>query len=323
MPTLISTLIARKILSLVTKLRAKLRANVLSALLHNFWHLIIQKLTVKSPKKVISLCLIWLALQVNPVYAADNPTQQRPLRIAVAANFAPALKVLLADLPNKNNIDIQVISAATGTLYQQIKHGAPFDLFLSADTSRPALLEQDKLIIADSRKTYAYGQIALWSATQPLNSLDELNHYSGNLAIANPDTAPYGKAAQQALKHLSLWSHIEGKLITGININQTFQQVRSQAVPLGIVAYSQLAINNYHGVIIPSEYYQPIAQQLVIVKSTPQAKLAQTISDFILQASSQSKLQKLGYLSIIPEPISEPISEPNMHNTSKVERQND
>ncbi|AZQ83289.1 molybdate ABC transporter substrate-binding protein [Colwellia sp. Arc7-635] len=319
MPTLISPLIARKILSLVTKLLAKLRADVLSALLHNFWHLVIQKLTVKSPKEVISLCLTWLALQVNPVYADDNPTQQHPLRIAVAANFAPALKVLLADLPNKNNIDIQVISAATGTLYQQIKHGAPFDLFLSADTSRPALLEQDKLIIAGSRKTYAYGQIALWSATQPLSSLDELNHYSGNLAIANPDTAPYGKAAQQALKHLSLWSHVEGKLITGININQTFQQVRSQAVPLGIVAYSQLTINNYHGVIIPSEYYQPIAQQLVIVKSTPQAKLAQTISDFILQASSQSKLQKLGYLSIIPEPI----SESNMDNTSKVERQND
>ncbi|MGB2740664.1 MAG: molybdate ABC transporter substrate-binding protein [Cognaticolwellia sp.] len=331
MPTLTSTLIARKILSLVTKLRAnlraKLRADVLSLLLNNFWQVVVQNLRVKSPKKIISLCLIWLALQASQVYAADNPTQQRPLRIAVAANFAPALKVLLADLPNKNNIDIQVISAATGTLYQQIKHGAPFDLFLSADTSRPALLEQDDLIIADSRKTYAYGQIALWSATQPLNSLDELNHYSGNLAIANPDTAPYGKAAQQALKHLSLWSHVEGKLITGININQTFQQVRSKAVPLGIVAYSQLAINNYQGVIIPSEYYQPIAQQLVIVKSTPQAKLAQTISDFILQTSSQNKLQKLGYLSIIPEaifkPISGPISKPNMDNTSKVERQND
>ena len=315
MPKLTSTLIARKILSSVPKLRANLRADILSPLLHNFWQVVVQNLKVKSPKKIISLCLTWVALEASQVYAADNPIHQRPLRIAVAANFAPALKMLLADLPNRNNIELQIISAATGTLYQQIKHGAPFDMFLSADTSRPARLEQDNLIIADSRKTYAYGQIALWSATQPLTSLDELNNYAGNLAIANPDTAPYGKAAQQALQHLSLWSHVEGKLITGINISQTFQQVRSQAVPLGIVAYSQLAINDYHGIIIPSEYYQPIAQQLVIIKSTPQAKLAQTISDFILQESSQNKLQTLGYLSVI--------AKPDARDNSKVESSND
>ena len=312
---LMSTLLPSKKPDLVARLLASLRADFLPPSLHKCWQAAVRKLTVKSPNKVISWCLVWLAIQANQLYAADSQTQPRPLRIAVAANFAPALKILLADLPNRNNIELQIISAATGTLYQQIKHGAPFDMFLSADTSRPARLEQDNLIIADSRKTYAYGQIALWSATQPLTSLDELNNYAGNLAIANPDTAPYGKAAQQALQHLSLWSHVEGKLITGINISQTFQQVRSQAVPLGIVAYSQLAINNYHGIIIPSEYYQPIAQQLVIVKSTPQAKLAQTISDFILQASSQNKLQTLGYLSVI--------AKPDARDNSEVESSND
>jgi molybdate transport system substrate-binding protein len=242
--------------------------------------------------------VIWLALQTSHACALEKQKQATPLRIAVAANFAPALKILLADLPNKGHINYQIISAATGTLYQQIKHGAPFDLFLSADETRPALLEQKKLIIANSRKIYAYGQIALWSATQPLNNLSELNNYSGKLAIANPNTAPYGKAAQQALKHLSLWPQLKRKLITGININQTFQQVRSQAVPFGIVAYSQLVINRYQGSIIPPEYYQPIAQQLVIIKSSQQVELAQQISNFILQASSQDKLQQLGYLSV-------------------------
>lgn len=246
----------------------------------------------------IALTIMWLALQTSYVFAVDQQKQTKPLRIAVAANFAPALKILLADLPNKDQINYQIISAATGTLYQQIKHGAPFDLFLSADSVRPELLEQEKLIIKHSRQTYAYGQIALWSATQPLQSLNELNHYTGKLAIANPDTAPYGKAAQQALQHLSLWPKLKNQLITGINISQTFQQVRSQAVPLGIVAYSQLVINNYQGIIMPTAYYQPIAQQLVIVKSSQQVEIAQQVSDFILQVSSQKTLQALGYLPV-------------------------
>jgi molybdate transport system substrate-binding protein len=256
------------------------------------------KLIQKLRQKLLPLCVIWLALQASHACALDKPKQTKPLRIAVAANFAPALKILLANLTNKDAIDVQIISAATGTLYLQIKHGAPFDLFLSADSTRPALLEQEKLIIADSRKTYAYGQIALWSATQALSGLSELNHYFGKLAIANPDTAPYGKAAQQALKNLSLWPQVKNNLITGININQTFQQVRSQAVPFGIVAYSQLAMNKYQGIIIPPKYYQPIAQQLVIIKSSQQVKLAQQISDFILQENNQEKLFQLGYLPI-------------------------
>ena len=261
-----------------------------------------KKLMVKSQlmfrQKLLPLLLIFLALQASLAFAIETSKQTKPLRIAVAANFAPALKILLADLPSKEQLNYQIISAATGTLYQQIKHGAPFDLLLSADSIRPELLEQDNLIIAGSRKTYAYGQIALWSATMPLTSLSVLDEYFGKLAIANPDTAPYGKAAQQALHNLSLWPQVKSNLITGININQTFQQVRSQAVPLGVVANSQLVINQYQGLIIPVQYYQPIDQQLVIIKASHQVDAAQKISDFILQASSQKKLQQLGYLPI-------------------------
>lgn len=251
----------------------------------------------KSRHLLNVLLLLMLALHACFTLAFEQQKQFKPLRIAVSANFAPALKILLEDLPNKEHINLQIISAATGTLYQQIKHGAPFDLFLSADAARPKLLEQEALIIEKSRKTYAYGQIALWSATQKLTSLDVLNDYTGNLAMANPDIAPYGKAAKQALEYLSLWSQAKFQLITGININQTFQQVRSQAVPLGIVAYSQLKMNQYQGLLIPAAYYQGISQQAVIIKSSQQVELAQQITDFILQASSQDKLQELGYLA--------------------------
>jgi len=265
---------ANLLFHLPAKLRAKLRAKLLRPL----W-------------------LMLLLLPTSQLSAVEQSSPSKPLRIAVAANFAATLKILLADLPNKEQIELQIIGAATGTIYQQIMHGAPFDLFLSADATRPELLEQAGLIVADSRKTYAYGQIALWSATKNITSLNVLNDYTQRLAIANPETAPYGKAAQQALAHLSLWQQLKNQLITGINISQTFQQVRSQAVPLGIVAYSQLKVHQYQGLVIPAEYYQPIAQQLVIIKSSQQVQLAKQISAFILQTSSQEKLQQLGYLA--------------------------
>jgi molybdate transport system substrate-binding protein len=255
---------------------------------------------------LLLLATVWLVLNSHHSIASNEhgkqahanafDEQDKPLRIAVAANFAPTLEHLLSDFPNKNRIKYQIISAATGTLYQQIKHGAPFDLFLAADNVRPKVLEQEQLIIANSRKTYAFGQLALWSATQQLSSLNKLNNFSGFLAIANPNTAPYGKAAQQVLENLSLWSKLKSRVVTSININQTFQQVRSQAVPMGIVALSQLKMNQLDGIAIPSSYYQPIAQQLVVLKSSKQINNAKQISDYLLQKTTQVKLEELGYL---------------------------
>lgn len=241
----------------------------------------------------------WLVATTSQAFTNEVSKQTTPLRIAVAANFAPTLKQLLSDFPDKNKINYQIISAATGTLYQQIKHGAPFDIFLAADSIRPEKLEQEKLITPNSRKAYAYGQLALWSAVTPFTDLSQLRTFSGKLAIANPSTAPYGKAAKQVLQHLSLWSSQKNNLVTGININQTFQQVRSQAVPAGIVALSQLKINNLQGVIIPTKYYQAIEQQLVILKSSKQVKNAKKISAFLRSKSSQMKLSKQGYLPAV------------------------
>ncbi len=249
-------------------------------------------------RNVFIVLLFWLVVLTNQVFAKNINLQETPLRIAVAANFAPTLKHLLNSYPNKNKIKYQIISAATGTLYQQINHGAPFDLYLAADSNRPKKLEQAQLIVPNSRKSYAFGQLALWSASTNFSDLAQLNEFSGYLAIANPETAPYGKAAKQVLEYLALWSKQKQRLVTGININQTFQQVRSQAVPAGIVALSQLKINNLNGLVIPSTHYQPIAQQLVILKASKQVTNAQEISRYLLSAQSQQILHELGYLPV-------------------------
>mgnify|MGYP001582384444 CR=1 FL=1 len=237
---------------------------------------------------LLLLTLSWSTLALS--------APEQPLRIAVASNFTPVLKKLLVKFHQQTNINTQVISGATGALFLQIKHGAPFDIFLAADSTRPAQLEQHNLVVDSSRQTYAFGQLALLSMSFPAQ-LNDLNQVPKRFAIANPDTAPYGKAAKQTLEYLNLWPQYQAKLIQGINVNQTFAQVRSQAVNSGLVANSQLVLNNLTGVIIPSNYHQPIAQQLVIIKSSGNINKAKRLSKYLLSAEIQQKIISFGYAS--------------------------
>jgi molybdate transport system substrate-binding protein len=242
-------------------------------------------------KRCSLLCFLSL-LCISTSFAQHN--NNTPLRIAVASNFTPVLKALLADFHQQTNIETQIISGATGALFLQIKHGAPFDIFISADSVRPELLEQQNFIVANSRKTYALGQLALLSMSSKAH-LNDLTKIPKRFAIANPKLAPYGKAAKQTLQHLGVWQQYQGNLITGININQTFAQVRSQAVKIGLVANSQLVINKLAGVVIPSYYHQPIQQQLVIIKSSQNIEQAEQLSQFLLSAKTQQKIINFGY----------------------------
>lgn len=236
-----------------------------------------------------------LAQQVN----ASNIKNQtnRPLRIAVAANFTPVLEVLLKDFTSQTGINTQVISGASGAMFLQIKYGAPFDIFLSADSRRPKELELAGYAVKNSRKTYAIGQLALYSPSSDsnTNALERLKNPPARFAIANPDSAPYGKAAKEALIHLGLWQVYQPRLVKGINIGQTFTQLRSKAVASGIVANSQLMINNLSGIIIPSSYHQAIEQQLIILSTSEQQVAAEQLSYFLLSPESQNKITSYGY----------------------------
>jgi len=241
---------------------------------------------------------------------ASSHNIDTPLRIAVAANFTPILQELLLEFHQQTNINTQIISGASGALFLQIKHGAPFDIFISADSIRPKLLEQKDLILANSRKTYAIGQLALLSINNKVKLSDltlNLQQTPKHFAIANPDTAPYGKAAKQTLQFLGVWLQYKKLLITGVNINQTFAQVRSQAVSSGLVANSQLVINKLAGVVIPSSYHQPIQQQLVIIKNRNRNNIANAkrLSQFLLSEKIQQKIVSYGYANntLVQPPI--------------------
>jgi len=218
------------------------------------------------------------------------------LKVAVASNFKVTLEEIATRYQHQTGEEIVIASASTGTLYNQIRHGAPFDLFLSADSERARLIEQSPLGVAGSRFTYAQGQLAFW---QP-NSTNVVDQHSvltlnGRVAIANPKLAPYGLAAQQALQSLKLWSKLS--YIKGSNISQTYQFIDTGNIASGFVAHSLLLQNNENNYyLLPSNSYQPILQQGVLLSNSKNLQAAQQFIDFLQSASTVMFIQSKGYL---------------------------
>ncbi len=242
------------------------------------------------------LLLLSTLSTLNQTCLANSDSNLTPLRIAVASNFTPVLEKLLPKFYEQTGIKTQIMSSGTGTLFLQIKHGAPFDIFIAADSSRPKQLEKEYLTVANSRKTYALGVLALYSASDTL-VLKTLNKVPEHFAIANPKIAPYGIAAKETLQHLGLWDKYKKSLIKGINVNQTFAQIRSKAVYSGLISNSQMIINNLIGTIIPSGFHKPITQQLVIIKTSKNIKHAKQLSHFLLSEDIQQQIVDYGYKS--------------------------
>ena len=230
-------------------------------------------------------------------------TSAGEIRVAVASNFYPAIKEIALQYELKTtslaqNHKVILIPGSSGKHYSQILNGAPFDVFLSADSLRPSLLERKELSEKNSRFTYAIGRLVLWS---PKNNL-EVNIqtlFQKNfrfLAIANPKIAPYGIAAKDALTSLSLWKEIQEKIIRGENIAQTFQFVDSGNAKLGFVSYSQLVNPNYpvEGSFweIPQNLYRPIEQQAVLLKDS---ELGKDFLAFLQTEKSLNIITKNGY----------------------------
>ncbi|MHB1239580.1 MAG: molybdate ABC transporter substrate-binding protein [Gammaproteobacteria bacterium] len=217
--------------------------------------------------------------------------QAQPVQVAVAANFIGTAHALAAAYQAAGGAPVRLSLGSTGQLYAQIRNGAPFDVFLSADARRPRLLEAQGLAVAGSRYTYALGRLVLWSAdpkeVDPHGRV--LAHGAfRHLAIADPRTAPYGAAARQVLRRLGLWKRLQPRLVRGENIVQTFQFVASGAASLGFVAGSELTPARTRPTgskwVVPAALYPPIRQQAVLLRHgahrrAPRAFLAYLQSD--------------------------------------------
>jgi molybdate transport system substrate-binding protein len=241
------------------------------------------------------LCAISLFTSCNFSFAND-------INVAVAGNFLKPLKILSTQFELETGHKLLLSVGSTGKLFTQINHGAPFEIFLAADQIRPTKLVEQQLADKDSQFTYAKGKLVLWSQEPDLIDPqgDRLKSQRLiHLAIANPKIAPYGAQALQVLKHLGLYSQLKDKLLFGQNVGQVFQYVSSGNVRQGIIPLSQVTnegtITSGSAWIIPSNFYQPIKQDAVLLnhgKSNPAAHL---FLNYLKSPQALSIIRSFGY----------------------------
>ncbi|MBF0219118.1 MAG: molybdate ABC transporter substrate-binding protein [Gammaproteobacteria bacterium] len=224
------------------------------------------------------------------------------VHVAVAANFTAVMQEIVTQFEQATGHKAMVSFGSTGKLYAQIQHGAPFGLFLAADAQHAERLEREGLVVADSRFTYAIGKLLLWSPDPDLIDAEGRVLSSDRvtrLAIANPKSAPYGTAAQQALTQLGLWDAMQGRLIQGDSISQTYQYVASGNVPLGLIALAQVALLPAASAgsqwLVPAALYAPLRQQVVLLKSAQKNSAAQALHQWLQGEAARTLILRYGY----------------------------
>ncbi len=229
------------------------------------------------------------------------------LTAAIAANFAGTINDLKPLFEKETGHQLVTSFASTGTLFAQIHNGAPFDIFLSADVQRPHQLIEDRLGVAESLFVYASGELVLWSSRagliDPQGHILRNRHWSEkglrHIALANPKTAPYGKAAVETLQTMQLFDVTKPYHITGQNIAQTFQFVASGNAQLGFIALAQLRAlpENERGTYwqIPQEMHSPIQQMAVLLNRGRNNSAAVDFLKFLQSPQAQSIIHARGY----------------------------
>lgn len=226
------------------------------------------------------------------------PARADTVSVAVAANFTDAAKAIGDAFKAKTGNEVSFSFGATGGLYTQISQGAPFEVFLSADSATPKKAVDNKLAVDGTAFTYAVGKIELFSA-DPSEVTGEDTLKAGKfdkLAIADPKTAPYGAAAVEAMQKLGVYDAIQPKLVVGTSIAQTYQFVDSKNAELGFVALSQI-VNRTDGSRweVPQDDYAPITQDAVLLNPGKDAAAAKAFLDFLKSDDAVKVIESFGY----------------------------
>jgi len=226
------------------------------------------------------------------------PANADVTHVAVAANFTEPAREIANLFKQKTGHEAILIFGASGAFFTQITHGAPFEVFLSADQERPQLAVEQGFAVADSRFTYAIGKLALWSRV--IDVTDGKAALSAGkfskLAIANPQTAPYGAAAVETMKALGVFEALQNKLVRGNNISQAFQFIDTRNAELGFVAVAQL-----HGVsggthwLVPENLHSPIKQDAVLLKSAVNNEPSKAFLAFLKSPEARAIIESFGY----------------------------
>jgi molybdate transport system substrate-binding protein len=251
--------------------------------------------------KFLAPILALVLLAVLPAHAQES---RQPLAIAAAADLVYCLQDLDAGFAKQHpDVDVKVSTGSSGNFCAQIQNGAPFDVFLSADVSFPQTLAKAGLVDADSLAIYAVGRVVLWTTKPGVDVAKGLAVVSGDtvkkFAIANPEHAPYGRAAKAALEHEGLWTDAEPKLVLGENIAQTAQFVQTGAADAGVVALSLVLspalAKTGCWTEIPTDFYPKLEQAAILTARGAKNPAARAYLDYLRSKEARAIFDRYGF----------------------------
>jgi len=244
---------------------------------------------------IFTLCVIGL------ISACKNKseTAARELHVAAAADLIPAFEEIGHEFEATHKIKVVFSFGSTGLLTRQIENGAPMDVFAAASVDFIDQLEQKGLILPDTKAVYARGRIILWLPKDSKLKVEKINDLTDanvkRIAIANPDHAPYGMAAREAMQTAGIWDSLKSKLVYGDNIRQTMQFAETGNVDVAIIALSLSKQGDGRWFIIPQELHKPINQGLAVIKGTQNEQASRDFALFVAGSQGKSILAKYGF----------------------------
>ncbi len=242
-------------------------------------------------------------LVILPILLAAPDIHAAVVRVAAAANFSHPMKEIAERFERETGHSTLLIFGSSGKLYAQIRNGAPFGLFLSADADKPSRLEREGLAVAGSRFTYARGTLVLWSARAGAFRDGAQILRTGSfrhIALANPLLAPYGVAALETMESLGVRERLEERFVRGENIAQTYQFVATGNAELGFVALSQIidpqgGIKEGSAWLVPPELHRPIRQDGVLLLSAKENTAAWALLEYMQSDTAAAIMARYGY----------------------------
>ncbi|HAF45146.1 MAG: molybdate ABC transporter substrate-binding protein [Sideroxydans sp. GWF2_59_14] len=243
----------------------------------------------------IAAVLMLCGLMTSPVQAGE-------VSVAVASNFAATMERLAPLFQKESGHTLKLTPGASGKLYSQIKKGAAFDVFLSADEELPKRMMQEGTAVAGSRFIYATGRLVLWSAQDGFVDDKGLVLNRGNfnlLAIPNPVNSPYGVAAKETLAKLTMWNAMQRKLDKGDDVIETYRFAASERTELALVPLSQVMrdgkVSSGSWWLVPPEMHNPIRQSAVLLSGAKDPAAAKAFLVFLKSEKAQKVMRGFGY----------------------------
>ena len=250
----------------------------------------------------MSISLRGLTAAISLLSLLSTQLHAAEVSAAVAANFAAPMERIAALFHKESGHTVKISLAASGKLYAQIKGGAPFDVFLSADEEMPKRLLQEGLAVGGSRFIYATGRLVLWSVQPGLVDEKGAVLNSGNfdrLAYANPSFSPYGIATRETLTKLTMWNAMQKKLKKADDVTQTYQLAATESVDLAFIALSQVMrdgkVTAGSWWLVPPELHNPIRQSALLLSDAKEPTTAKALLDFLKSEKAKAVMRGFGY----------------------------